>query len=347
MKERNSSFELMRIIAQYMIVLYHIFLFWFVKEGTQTASIYKIIWIPLHIAVPLYVLVSGYFGIRFNVRGLMRIIFNCLVYSLLLYLICCFVLRDEYFDYKALFFVSNTPYWFIKTYVYLFLCAPILNLILRQITILQRIFLLGILLWMNCWIGLMNFDSSLYGGKTLVYFVFLYLIGDTLHVYKDKINHIPLWFMVLLFVVINSLSIFGGWLGCQQSFSHTRLFNLCYLYTSPLIVIQAILFFALFMRMTFVCTPINYMAKSCLAIYLIHGSNLVFRHWIRDGAFYIVGLTQQPLLHILYVALFSLIIVIGCIIIDKLLTPLWNLSDKISIAVEHNSYLNKYLQAWR
>jgi hypothetical protein len=32
---RNSSFELLRLFAQYMIVVYHILLFWFINIGTQ------------------------------------------------------------------------------------------------------------------------------------------------------------------------------------------------------------------------------------------------------------------------------------------------------------------------
>ena len=71
-QNRNSSFELLRIIAQYMIVVYHILLFWFVLDNPRYEPMFKVAWIPLHVGVILYVLISGYFGIHFSIKGLCR-----------------------------------------------------------------------------------------------------------------------------------------------------------------------------------------------------------------------------------------------------------------------------------
>ena len=43
-------------------------------------TFYKAMWMPLHIGVPLFVLISGYFGIRFSLRGLMRFCSRVYVY---------------------------------------------------------------------------------------------------------------------------------------------------------------------------------------------------------------------------------------------------------------------------
>ncbi len=68
---RESSFELLRILAQVFIVYYHILLnVVFPETG---APLYRALWLPLHIGVPLFVLVSGYFGIKPSVRGVVRL----------------------------------------------------------------------------------------------------------------------------------------------------------------------------------------------------------------------------------------------------------------------------------
>ena len=74
-KVRNSAIELVRILAMFMIVYYHFILFFI--EPIDTNPIYKAIQIPLHIGVILFVLISGYFGIKPTFRGFFKIL--CIV----------------------------------------------------------------------------------------------------------------------------------------------------------------------------------------------------------------------------------------------------------------------------
>lgn len=68
---RESSYELIRVLAQFFIVFYHIFLF-FIYPATHS-QLHKAIWLPLHIGVILFVLISGFFGIRVSVKGLVKL----------------------------------------------------------------------------------------------------------------------------------------------------------------------------------------------------------------------------------------------------------------------------------
>ena len=80
-KERNSIFELMRIIAMFIIVTYHLFLF-SVAPHYPNEPFYKGIQIPLHIGVILFVLISGYFGIKCSFKGLFKLIMMVAIYYL-------------------------------------------------------------------------------------------------------------------------------------------------------------------------------------------------------------------------------------------------------------------------
>ena len=71
-KERESSYELIRMLAQFFIVFYHIFYF-YIYHLTGN-PLHHAIWLPLHIGVILFVLISGYFGIKSSVRGFVKLI---------------------------------------------------------------------------------------------------------------------------------------------------------------------------------------------------------------------------------------------------------------------------------
>ena len=341
MKERESSFESLRLIAQYMIVVYHILLFWFVNEGPNPMPIYKALLVPLHTGVILFVLISGYFGIKCSIKGVFRIVSQLLIYGLGFYILNHFIYGDP-IKIKQLFFVSNTPYWFIRTYLFLYLLAPTINKMVSNISLATRVILLFILAWISCWTGLMEFDCSMFQGKNVVHFIFLYLIGNTLYEYREAVNKLPTY-------LILSLYLFGCIWGCLMVYAfpdNIWIFKFFFQYNSIILVANAVLLFVLFMRMHFHNKAINYLASSCLAIYLIHGSDVIFRHWIKDAAIWIQEFTNLLGMQFLAVLIMSLLIVIGCIGLDKCLTPVWNLVLKVSQKINTTRFgkmINQYI----
>ena len=129
-KERNSNFELLRIIAMLFIVIYHLLITVYSKNPTEI--IYKGAWIPLHIGVILFVFISGYFGIKCTVNGICKLVGTIALYYLPL-TIYGMIEQGGDFDIKQLLFISYSPYWFIKTYLYLYLFSPVLNNYLDKI----------------------------------------------------------------------------------------------------------------------------------------------------------------------------------------------------------------------
>ena len=153
-KQRESSFELMRLVSMFLIVFYHFFLFFLYPLYGDV--FYKAIQMPLHIGVLLFVLISGYFGIKATPKGLIKLVGMMAVYYLPLQLvyICLHpggVNSKEIL--KVLLFVSHTPYWFMRTYIFLFLFAPIINMYLSLVTDKKRILLLATLFFIGIYLG--------------------------------------------------------------------------------------------------------------------------------------------------------------------------------------------------
>ena len=233
-----------------MIVVYHILLFWFVNNGASANIVlHKSICIPLHIGVILYVLISGYFGIHFSLKGVIKIISNLFVYGLLFALVAHFCFGDKFGPTK-LFFVSASPFWFINIYLMLYCISPILNKIIKGLSKSNRLVLMLILFWISCYVGLLGFDDSLQYGKNLIHFVLLYLIGNTLAVCKHKINSIPLIYILLTYILINFISISLYVLMVGKSYEYLA-YDMAFSYNSPLLIANAICVFVSFMRFKF------------------------------------------------------------------------------------------------
>ena len=165
--ERNSIFELIRIIAMLFIVIYHLFMI-FLAPNYPMESFYRGIQIPLHIGVILFVLISGYFGIKCTKKGLLKLVIMVAVYYLPISLL------TNIYNYEGIkqilkdcLFISHTPYWFIRTYLCLYLFSPILNKYLTDISMKQRLLLISGLSFISIYLGTSHGDPSLSDVKIL------------------------------------------------------------------------------------------------------------------------------------------------------------------------------------
>ena len=71
-KERESNFELLRLIAMIFIVLYHFCSS--VKAGIDTENRWILLGYTIfHIGVPVFILISGYWTIKLSIRKLISL----------------------------------------------------------------------------------------------------------------------------------------------------------------------------------------------------------------------------------------------------------------------------------
>ena len=98
-----------------------------------------------------------------------------------------------------------------------------------------------------------------------------------------------------------------------------------------ILILNAILFFVLFMRIKIKSVFINYIATSSLAIYMLH--MFILRHCFMDIVLWIQNNVQGHLLTISAVAALAFITLFSCIVVDKLLSPCWKLSSRIAEGV--------------
>ncbi|OUP09311.1 hypothetical protein B5F34_06570 [Mediterranea sp. An20] len=130
---RLSNFELLRIVAMLMVVNLHTFfqpetlsindltvgtLADYFREATSIS------------AVNLFVVISGYFSIKWRLKSFASLIFQVFFWVFALYTLLLF-LGEIDFSLKTFLVRLNfvvTAYWFITAYIGLYLLAPLLNM---------------------------------------------------------------------------------------------------------------------------------------------------------------------------------------------------------------------------
>ena len=323
---RDSQFELMRIVSMLCIVYYHLFL----KTTEHLWGVYPIfrgIQIPLHFGVLLFVMVSGYYGIRPSVRGGGKLFLMVAVYFLPLVLYRDFTNGDYLSVAKDFLLVSYPHYWFFRDYLFLFLFAPVINCYLSNINTRQRIYLISVLAFMAIWVGSTHGCSFLIGGKNLTNFLLLYTIGDTLRVTRDRWTSISYVKLIASFLIINTI-IVSIWICTNNSIISAIIWNLSFPYCSPLLYLNAIIVFIYFGKMQFRSKVVNGLATSVFAIYLLHFNPIIFDKCIKPCAEYVLSICDNnPFGVIPLFLVLTLIIYLACTFIDMILHPLWKFAS--------------------
>lgn len=322
--KRQSNMELLRIFSMLCIVVYHIFIFGLNAQHPEQ-HLYKSLQIPLHVGVPLFVMISGYFGMRFSLRGLFRLLGMAYVYAICIELACVLFLSAPLkTSLQSMLVIGTGRHWFLTTYIWLYLLSPLFNRYFKDLDFCRRVYLGCILGFMVFYCGhLMKGDPSLEGGKNIINFMFLYYVGNTLRYYEKYLSHIKWWYVFLVLILYTSFIIYVGY-EYQSTWQIPiigNIWNRCFGYDSVGLYFNSVLVFLLFSRLHFCSRIVNEIASSVFTMYLISVSFI----WdtIRGLSVWMSDTIDSPYYVILSSVCLALIFMIFCVIIDKIYSPLW------------------------
>lgn len=324
--ERLSNFEALRLLSMFLIVFYHLLLRFF--HANPVYDQVRALWIPLHVGVVCFVLISGYFRIRPSSRGLLLLLSMLLVYSLPVIVSGIRNAGSVQDIVHSLMFVSHSEYWFVKTYLALYLVSPLLNSFFDHAPVRAQWYLLAVFALIAIYFGHFAKDVSVKEGKNLVNFMLIYQMGHMLREYAPRWKAWKMSRLVGIYLGLNVLLVVLYALTRGNAVGAV-LWKLCFPYNSPVLLLNAALLFVLFGKMEFRSRPVNRLAEHCFPIYLIHSLPLVITAVqlpLINGIFHRTGdsiLATVPLLFLL-----ALVIFFGCIAVDSLFRPLWKWIDR-------------------
>lgn len=233
MKERNTSLDLVRIVACYCVISVHFFLnngFYTITVEGGKAYAAVLVRTAFMTCVPLFILLTGYLMNRKRLqkgyfRGIAKTLWIYLIVSVVC-IVCKVVFWDEGADMKSLLlgvlnFRTADYSWYVEMYIGLFLLIPFLNLAYHHLeTKKQKRQLVLIMLLLTALPGVLNVynfgqegwwsrPSSSTSYQTVylqfwtsLYPVTYYFIGCYLCEYKIRMKKIPNFLLFILAVVV-------------------------------------------------------------------------------------------------------------------------------------------------
>lgn len=261
---RNSSFELLRLLCIFGIITMHTFASIDTGASTLNTSINVLVNSLFNTGVTCFILISGYFGIRFDLKKLISLNFMIIFFTLA----GTILLGDLGIKtlIKSCIPVLSRHYWFITCYFALCILAPFLNQIPEHLSREHfRNLILILLLIFSVIPTITTYDIMQDAGKGLVDFVMIYLLGRYLSLYHKEKSYRNS--RLLLGLVLSTVIVFGMDLALtlKQGVIYSTFSRDC----SILIIFSSVLILLLFSQMHFTSRFVNRAASNVLAVYVL------------------------------------------------------------------------------
>ena len=273
--ERESNFELLRLLAMCLIVSLHVNFFslgWPTSTEANAAPFsiaLRMIFESLAIvSVNVFVIISGWFGIKAKIHKLVGFIFQCLFFYVGIYLLSLFW-QNESIDINNLIKgLALTDYWFVISYTGLYILSPVLNSYIKNTDKGQMSVLLALFFVYEFLYGWRHSENGFNCGYSTISFIGLYLLGGYMSKYRDAGVCVPRFCCFALYVVLMALNAIIAFWGVKTGRMECEFF---YRYSSPFVVVGAAFLVLGFSKFTPIRSKVvNYVAASTFSIYLFH-----------------------------------------------------------------------------
>lgn len=272
MKTRASNIELLRIVSMMMIMVLH-FVVHVLKADVPVGTTEWALWNANKVltisATSIFVLISGYWGIRFSFRKVLSLYLQCFIWGLVGYVLYVLLsdnpLKISTLIARIMAFTHNKM-WFINTYLELMFIAPLLNAAIDYFGKKQHLSFIFLFACVTIYMGYCRETGEDVWGTSLSHFLWLYMIARYINKYVD-----------LSLIRRYRWCWLGGFLGmsvitfCLAILEAKFTVPCClrpYPYCSPWTTIVAICALLFALSFTFESKVVNWFASSSLSCYL-------------------------------------------------------------------------------
>lgn len=324
-RKRETNIELLRIIAMMLVLLAHNFINGDVTGEVVRADLGHAVLTAFQKSltfscVPVFIVISGYFGIRWKWKGLTNYLFQIGFWGGLVYLMTWLLGMHDFSAARmannmTLFLVNGN--WFFWSYLGLYMLAPLLNAYIEKATERQMMWMTAAFFAYQTVFGWMLKHGEFYFGLTATSLVGWYLIGAWVRKSTWRGFHLKPWQNLGVFFGIGAvnitLNIVTQYMGAEKD---------VFSYISPLQAIATTYLFLFCRSLTIKRGErvITFFASSAFAGLLMHsweGTTLYHNslQWIAD-----------TLPHPFFCSIpFMIMFFITACVIDKLRIGVWNI----------------------
>jgi len=343
-KRRDSNMELLRIVAMLLILVIHAsyralpFPDAAAINANPSSSLLQMFSRSASImGVDLFVMLSGWYGIRPRFSRLAELLFQLLFFGVLCLLaeyavagqMPCSAIEAV----KTVLLLDDGSYWFVKCYLGLYIFAPVLNSFVEHASRRQFATTLCLIFGFQFVFGwVFEAVTWLNAGYSLPSFMCLYLLARYMHIHRPAFTQFSrrtdLCICLGIVVAVTAVVFVARW--------KFGLGGVLYFYNSPTTILSATFLLLFFSKLSLKSRLVNWVAISALAIYLTHSNNFLYRYY--DGSIQKWFYGESRLTFIVYAALLIVAVFVGSILIDKVRLLLWRLITRgKTTSKPHNS----------
>lgn len=328
MEKRQSNIELLRIVSMLLVMLLHV-------GYALTNHIHSQIDNILHVSseaatiicVNVFVLISGWFGIKFSFKGIAKFLFQVIFLALLTFVVL--VLLG-----KATLTIKNvwhctfgifSTYWFVWAYLLLYIFSPVLNSFVENNRKGLEMFLTSFYVF-TCYVYFtLQVDHIFFTGFHTLSFIGLYLLARYTHVYKPKWSLFPSYVDIGIYLITVAIVIVCVlWLQYvgQKQIILTKLGS----YISPTTIVGSLFFFLGFTKLEVNSRFINWCAISSFAAYIV---NQQLDARILFNSLFIL-LHNELCVYLFWPVAILVVVLIffACVLLDKIRISCYNITSK-------------------
>lgn len=320
--KRSSNIELLRIVAMMMIVLLHANYY---SLGGITLADVKVFDLGVFlkavaeqlciIGVNVFVLISGWFGIRPSVKGALSLMFQVWFFNLVIAAVMFCLGQPVSWERVLDVMFLKDCYWFVVAYIALYVLAPVLNAFIEKAPARQYLSVLVAFFCIEFMFGwIMKIQAAgFHKGYSAMSFIGLYLLAGYLKRHSAKLVDFSVRKDFLLYLAWSVVPV-------ALYFLIKRPMSITF-YSSPFVIAASVFFFLAFNRMNFTSGLVNYLACSAFSIYLIHLHPLVSQHFkdaMRWGYELLGGWLYVP-----FAVAFAVALGLACVMLDKVRIWVW------------------------
>ena len=274
---RKSNIELLRILAIFSILIYH---GGFSSTGLPTLEDIELRPVGTFgryvmesisiICVDVFILISGWFGIRQKSQSFLKFCFQCCFFFLLVYATFIYLDLAELNGKGILgLFALTKINWFIKAYIGLYIFAPILNSFTANASKRQiELFLISFYSFQCIYSWLTNAATYIEYGFSFFSFGGLYVLGFYIRKFP---NYFTSKSKMFDFAVIATIIIFESIIAYCLT-GHPRETRVIYANVSPLVILNSVYLILLFSKIEIQNKYINFISASSFAAFLLHAN---------------------------------------------------------------------------
>lgn len=285
-KQRESNIELLRLLSMFALLFFHFYTHSLLSSdvyGSQSGfwkNLPLVLTSLTSLQVNIFILISGWFGIRTTPKKIINFYLLCASYGVLTYLISLgignsFSIKDLAVSFMP--FSLMKGWWFVKAYLFLMLLAPLFNKAIEHMSKREFLYVLFALIFINSYFGFFCKQDINKDGNNFMQLMYVYFIGRYLALYLNvdrlklrKCAAIISVCSVVLYAIVWFLN--DNYLHLVKTYTFLLRNNIWSLFNS-------IAIFLLFTTFKFESRFINWLAKGAFAIYLVHVSMWLNSAW--------------------------------------------------------------------